>query len=104
MAIIDPEILKATQEGTTIIEVRDATGRLLGFKGRFLPHTYDNFGEALRENSKIDNLNRCKSKGLNEFGQTPEQEKEFKENAKRQKMAKEKADMALTAAANEMRR
>lgn len=104
MSIIDPEILKRTQEGTVIIQVKDAMGNAIGYKGRFLPHTYDNFTEALRENQKAREQTEFKRLGLNEHGQTKEQAKAFEDKKKIQQLKKDKAEMALIGAAGELRR
>lgn len=104
MSIIDPEILKMSHEGTTIIEVRNAQGYVIGYKGRFLSHVYDNFTEALRENSKVNRENQLKKEGKNEHGQTKEQAEEFNKRKRYQQQLREKADMALAAAAGELKR
>lgn len=111
MALIDPEVLKKVEEGTTIQEVRSADGKLvIGYKGRFCkypdgtPKVYDNFTECLRENSKQNRIDILKSEGKNEHGQTPDQVKEFLARQKRQLAVKEKADLALSAAASELKR
>lgn len=97
MGVIDPELLIQSQEGTIIKEIKDANGMILGYKGRFLPHVYDNFTECLRENQNAHRIEVLKKQGLNQHGQDKQQEEEFKQRAKRQHEQKEKAEMALAA-------
>lgn len=111
MPVVDPSVLKQLQEGSTIQEVYSADGKMvLGYKGRFCKHpsgepmVFDNFTEALRENAKVNRIETLKAQGKNEHGQTPEQVKLFEQKQKHQKNAREKADLALAAAAGEMRR
>lgn len=109
MAIVDPEVLKRTQEGTTIVEVRDAGGNIVGYKGRFLKNqdgtavVFDNRMEAHKMNQTAHRIQDLKSKGLNEYGQTKEQEEAFNKRKKLQQARRDKADIALLGVSQELR-
>ena len=98
MAKVDPEALKQAEEGTVILEVKTPDGRLIGYKGRFIPDVYDNFTECLRENQNAHRIANLKKEGKNANAQTKEQEKAAEERKKLQQARKEKADVALLGA------
>ena len=104
MAIVDPEMLKKIQHGSTIIQFKDPAGAVLGYQGRFLKSVFDNYTECLRENAKEREQQEFKKLGLNQHGQTKEQAKAFEDRKKVQQAKKEKAELALIGAAAEMRR
>lgn len=93
MAKIDPKDLEfAAQQG---IEMKkDNNGAVIGYKGPWLPHWYDNYTEMLRENQNELRIQRQTKAGLNAHAQTPEQAKEFEKRKKVAMVRKEKAEMA----------
>lgn len=72
----------------------DKNGALLGIKGPWLPHWYDNYTEMLRENMNERRTQVNKQHGLNEHGQTPAQEKSMQREKIRTDKLKDKAELA----------
>ncbi len=92
MAEVNKKVIDEIKRGNTIFQVLDNEGAPTGiFKGPWLEKFYDNYTEALRENQTERRVKLLKEKGLNEFGQTADQEKSFK---KRQALSKEKQERA----------
>lgn len=100
MGVIDPSVLERKMAGNQLVEVKNAQGVTIGWKGPFVESVYDNMTECLRDNQNARRIQEAKSRGLNEHGQTKEQEAEFKKKQKEQLARKERADMALAAAQN----
>ena len=91
MPRIDPKDLEHLEERSKSLIVEDPPG---AFKGPWLPDKFDNRSEAWKENiAWLRNKTRAEA-GQNEQGQTPEQEKAYKERLKEALRMKEKAKLA----------
>lgn len=98
MSRIDPKALDHVQAMSGIVIKSDAHGMPLAYKGPHLPDYFDNYTECLKENSAALRKSTLKAKGLNEHGQTPEQEKSFKQRQQVRLARKKKSEDALLAA------
>lgn len=90
---VDETLLKEA-ETSGMIPRRDAHGNIIAWKGPWLPHWYDNYMEALRENQNEHRIQEHKKIGLNEQGQTKEQEVQFKRDQQLAKDKQRKAELA----------
>lgn len=94
MAKVDIKDLEVLEKQGVEVKT-DKQGNILGFKGPWLPDWYDDRMEMMRENQRELNRIRCEKLGLNEHGQTKEQQKAFE---KRKAVAEEKKRKAELAA------
>ena len=77
-------------------EVRyNKQGLPIAWKYPYLPHWYDSASEALKENQFAARIQTLKAKGLNEHGQTKEQEEAFKKKKIAQQKLKDKAQLSV---------
>lgn len=97
MSKIDPEMLDQIESGRGIEFKKDNYGNVLACKGPWLPDWFDNYTECLRENQNARRIQLLREAGLNEHGQTKDQQKAFETRKKVQMIRKEKAEAALLA-------
>ena len=92
---IDPSVLKNRLKSHGIINILDEEGSPTGyFKGPWSPRIFDNYTETLKINQDVLRIKMLKDKGLNQYGQTKEQENSMNERRKVTARKKEKAEMA----------
>ena len=97
MSKIDPEMLDQIEAGRGIETKRDKEGNILAWKGPWLPDWFDNYTECLRENQNARRVRLFKEAGLNEHGQTKEQQATFDKKRKVQLARKEASEAAMLA-------
>lgn len=93
MAKIDPKDLEVMEKQGVEIK-KDTLGNVLAYKGPWLPDWYDDRMEMMRDNQKELNRQKCAKLGLNEHGQTKEQQESFKKRKAVSEEKKRKAEIA----------
>lgn len=97
---IDPREVEATTGDGCTIRHKILQNGMAAFYGPWLknkegqPRYFDTYTEALYANINYKREQDFKSQGLNQYGQTPEQEKAFKERQKEANLMKQKARIA----------
>lgn len=92
MAIIDPTVVEKMKK-VGIWDVKSEDGTHIGFQGSELPHVYEFWTEAFKANMDAALYRELRERGLNEHGQTPEQEAAYKKRKIEQEAKKERAVM-----------
>lgn len=93
MAEIDPKSFEKMEKADSGIQRKVVNG-FTYFKGPWLEAWFDDYTEMLRRNQDEKRKQDHRKAGLNEFAQTPEQEKEFNKRKAVQAERKKKAELA----------
>lgn len=98
MGIIAEELLRESEE-SGMVPRRDRNGNIIAWKGPFLPHWYEGYMEAHKENQTACRIAQNAKSGLNEQAQTKEQEIQFKKDQARAAESKRRAEILFEASA-----
>jgi len=95
MAEVDSRVVAEAKKANTIIQVTNDAGEQTGiFEGPHLPGRYfDNYTECLYKNIEANRIKTLAAQGLNEHGQTKEQQEASKKCKEEAKKKQEKADI-----------
>lgn len=98
MAEIDPKQVEILERGRGVTQVLGDDGKPLGiFRGPWLDKYYDSYTECLFKNIEAKRIADNLKQGLNEHGQTKEQELDFQRRKKLADEKKKRAEALLTA-------
>ena len=93
MSKVDESQFKLMEKNDPRIERKNING-MTYFKGPWLPDWYDNYVEMLKENQSARRIKLQRDAGLNDQGQTPDQEKAFLKKKAVQEDRRKKAELA----------